>query len=164
VDAPYAWAGIYHRRLLDAGLLRFEEDLRTCEDRPWIWTLHLHADTFAVVGLHGVRYRRDSRTSLTQLSDERQFDFIPAFERIVRQVSDDPEAATLLPKALRTYCGVLCHHLAQNDRYSPALQHRLQAAIVASLGRLPVEPLQRTVAALDPERAATVENLLQRAA
>jgi glycosyltransferase involved in cell wall biosynthesis len=125
VDAPYAWAGIYDRRLLDAGLLRFEEDLRTCEDRPWIWTLHLQADTFAVVGLHGVRYRRDSRTSLTQLRDERQFDFIPAFERIVHQVSDDPEAATLLPKALRTYCAVLCHHLAQSDRYSPALQHRL---------------------------------------
>jgi hypothetical protein len=59
---------------------------------------------------------------------------------------------------------VLCHHLGQHDRYSPALQHRLQAAIVASLGRLPVEPLQRTVADLDPERAATVENLLQRAA
>ena len=164
VDAPYAWAGIYHRRLLDAGLLDFHEDLRTCEDRPWIWGLHLHAGTFAVVGLHGVLYRRDVSASLTQLGDERQFDFIPAFERIVQQVSDDPEAATLLPKALRSYCAVLCHHLRQRDRYSPALQHRLQGAIVASLGRLPVEPLQRTVAELDPERAATVENLLQRAA
>jgi glycosyltransferase involved in cell wall biosynthesis len=163
VDAPYAWAGIYHRRLLDEGLLDFHEDLRTCEDRPWIWGLHLHAGTFAVVGLHGVRHRRDVSASLTQLGDERQFDFIPAFERIVQLVSDDSEAATLLPKALRTYCAVLCHHLGQCDRYAPALQDRL-AAIVASLGRLPVEPLQRTAAELDPERATIVENLLQRAA
>jgi glycosyltransferase involved in cell wall biosynthesis len=164
VDAPYAWAGIYHRRLLDAGLLDFNENLRTCEDRPWIWGLHLHAATFAVVGLHGVRYRRDVSASLTQLSDERQFDFIPAFERIVQQVSDDSEATTLLPKALRSYCAVLCYHLSQRDRYSPALQEQLRAAIVASLGRLPVVPLRKTAAELDPERAAIVENLLQLAA
>jgi len=159
VDAPYAWAGIYDRRLLDAGLLYFDEDLRTCEDRPWIWRLHLSARTFAVVGLHGVRYRRDVSASLTQLGDERQFDFIPAFERIVRSVSADRDASILLPKALRSYCAVLCHHLNQRDRYPPALQRRLRAAIATSLGRLPVEPLQTTIAALDFERAATVENL-----
>ena len=93
---------------MDEGLLRFDEDLRTCEDRPWIWGLHLHARTFALVGLHGIRYRRDVSASLTQLADERQFDFIPAFERIVQQVSADRDAASLLPKALRSYCAVLC--------------------------------------------------------
>lgn len=43
VGAPYAWAATYDRRPVDAGLLGFDEDLRTCEDRPWIWRLHLHA-------------------------------------------------------------------------------------------------------------------------
>jgi len=164
VDAPYAWAGIYHRRLLEAGLLRFDEDLRTCEDRPWIWGLHLHAHTFAVVGLHGVRYRRDISASLTQLSDERQFDFIPAFERIIHQVSADPDASILLLKALRSYCAVICHHLSQRERYPLSLQYKLQNAIVASLRRLPLEPLQITIAALDVERAVTVEKLLLEAA
>jgi glycosyltransferase involved in cell wall biosynthesis len=160
VDAPYAWAGVYSRRLLDAGLLRFDEDLRTCEDRPWIWRLHLYASTFAVVGLHGVRYRRDVSASLTQLNDERQFDFIPAFERIVQQVADDRDAGTLLPKALRSYCAVLCHHLSQRDRYPLTLQNKLRTALVASLGRLPVEPLEATIAELDVERGAIVEDLL----
>ncbi len=164
VDAPYAWAGIYDRRLLDAGLLSFHEDLRTCEDRPWIWGLHLHARTFAVVGLHGVRYRRDVSASLTQLSDERQFDFIPAFERIVQQVDVDREAASLLPKALRSYCAVVCHHLSLRDRYPPELQHKLRAAVVTSLGQLPAEPLRATIAELDIDRAATVESLLLEAA
>jgi hypothetical protein len=54
---------------LDEGLLRFDEDLRTCEDRPWIWGLHLQARTFALVGLRGVRYRRNVSASLTQLAD-----------------------------------------------------------------------------------------------
>jgi glycosyltransferase involved in cell wall biosynthesis len=160
VDAPYAWAGIYNRRLLDAGLLRFDEDLRTCEDRPWIWGLHLHARSFAVVGLHGVRYRRDVPASLTQLGDERQFDFILAFERIVQHVSTDPEAAALLPKALRSYCAVLCHHLGQRDRYPPSIQHNLRSALVVSLARLPAELLQATIAGLDGERAAIVHSLI----
>jgi len=164
VDAPYAWAGIYHRRLLDAGLLRFDEDLRSCEDRPWIWGLHLQASTFAVVGLHGVRYRRDVSASLTQLGDERQFDFVPAFERILQRVSADRDAASLLPKAVRTYCAVACYHLSQRDRYPLALQHKLRAQIVASLAQLPAEPLHTTIAELDVERAATAESLLLEAA
>lgn len=164
VDAPYAWAGIYDRRLLDAGLLEFDEDLRTCEDRPWIWGLHLHARTFAVVGLHGVRYRRDVSASLTQLSDERQFDFIPAFERIVERVCDDRDAAVLLQKALRSYCAVVCHHLSLRDRYPLALQDKLRAGIAASLRRLPAEPLRATIAELDVQRASTVEKLLLDAA
>lgn len=40
VDYAYAWAGMYHRRLLDRGLLHFTHGLRTAEDRPWIWRLH----------------------------------------------------------------------------------------------------------------------------
>ena len=43
VDYAYAWAGIYHRRLLDDGLLHFRHGLRTAEDRPWIWRLHREA-------------------------------------------------------------------------------------------------------------------------
>ena len=159
VDAPYAWAGIYHRQLLDAGLLYFDEDLRTCEDRPWIWRLHLYAGTFALVGLHGVRYRRDVSSSLTRLDDERQFDFIPAFERIIRSVATDRAASTLMPKALESYCAVLCHHVNQRDRYPPELQRKLGASITASLARLPHGELQTAIAALDVERAATVENL-----
>jgi glycosyltransferase involved in cell wall biosynthesis len=160
VDSPYAWAGIYDRSLLDAGLLYFDENLRTCEDRPWIWRLHLRASTFAVVGLHGVRYRRDVSASLTQRCDEQQLDFIPAFEQIVQQVSADRDAATFLPKALRSYCAVLCHHLDRRERYSTAIRRRLRASCAASLRRLPPEPLRAAVADLDPERAASVRSLL----
>jgi glycosyltransferase involved in cell wall biosynthesis len=108
VDAPYAWAGIYHRRLVDSGLLHFREDLRTCEDRPWIWRLHLQAQSFAVVGLLGIYYRRDVATSLTRLADERQFDFITAFDQIIAQVQEDREVDILLPKAIRSYCAITC--------------------------------------------------------
>ena len=163
VESPHAWAGIYDRRLLDAGLLHFDEDLRTCEDRPWIWQMHLSASTFAVVGLRGVRYRRDVSESLTQLGDERQLDFIPAFERIVELVSADPDAATLLPKALGAYLAVLCHHLRQRDRYPAVLQRKLRVESGASLRRLPRESLKATVTDLDSERAASVMQLLRAA-
>jgi glycosyltransferase involved in cell wall biosynthesis len=160
VDAPYAWAGAYHRRLLEAGLLDFDEDLRTCEDRPWIWRLHLRAESFAVVGLHGVRYRREVTDSLTQLGDERQFAFIPAFERIVAMVGADRDAATLLPKAVRSYCAIVCHHLSQVERYPWPLRRRLRSLTAHSLAALPEAEIAATINSFDPLRARTITRLL----
>jgi hypothetical protein len=75
-------------------------------------------------------------------------------------VCADLEAATFLPKALRSYCAVLCHHLGQRERYSPAMQRKLRASCAASLRRLPQEPVRAAVAGLDAERAASVKSLL----
>ena len=161
VDAPYAWAGAYHRRLVDAGLVSFDEDLRTCEDRPWIWRLHLHAESFAVLGLRGVRYRREVTESLTQLNDERQFDFIPAFERIIAMVRADHDAAGLLPKAVESYCAIVCHHLTQLDRYPRPLRRRLRSLSARSLVGLPTAEVSSAIARLDPIRAGTITRLLE---
>lgn len=60
VDYAFAWAGLYHRELLDRGLLHFTDGLRTAEDRPWIWRLHREAESFAVLGTLGHFYRRGS--------------------------------------------------------------------------------------------------------
>jgi glycosyltransferase involved in cell wall biosynthesis len=116
VDAPWAWAGIYHRRLADDGLLRFSERLRTAEDRPWIWRLHLHARSFAVVGMIGIFYRQGVANSLTQVGDERQLDFIDAFEQIFAELAGDHEGAKFMPKAVRAYCSIINHHLSRRDR------------------------------------------------
>ncbi len=159
VDTPHAWAGVYHRRLLDQGLLWFDEDLRTCEDRPWLWRLHLSGGTFAAVGLRGVRYRREVGSSLTQVRDERQLDFIPAFERIVAQLAQHPQGPSHLAKALRSYCAIICWQLDQADRYPCDLGAQLRRRVRASLTRLPAGPLDQTLALLDPERAATVTAL-----
>ncbi len=160
VDSPHAWSGAFDRRLLEDGLLWFDQDLRTCEDRPWIWKLHLEARSFAVVGLRGVRYRRDVAGSLTRIGDERQLDFIPAFERLIGAVLADRDADLFLPKALRTYLAVLCNHLDQLDRYPAHLAERLQRASARSVMGLPGEPLRAALRDLDPERRATVRALL----
>ena len=72
-------------------MLRFAEQLRTAEDRLWIWRMHLQVPTFAVVGMIGVFYRRGVSTSLSQVGDERQLDFIDAFEQIFAELADDPD-------------------------------------------------------------------------
>lgn len=161
VDAAYAWAGIYSRRLADCGLLHFDQRLRTCEDRPWIWRLHLQAPTFAVVGLLGVFYRRNVATSLTQLADERQFDFLVAFDSIVARVLADPEADLLLPKALRSYCAIMHHQLSRRDRYPPDLANQLALRSGAALRRLPAEPLRQVLAGMGPPRGPELAALLE---
>ncbi|MEV5506486.1 glycosyltransferase family 2 protein [Streptomyces orinoci] len=162
VDYPYAWAGIYHRRLLDQGLLHFPDGLRTAEDRPWIWRLHRRARSFAVAGLPGVFYRRGVASSLTQIGDVRQLDFIRAFDQVIEETAQDPEARELLPKAVRTYCAIISHHLGGIERFEPAVARTLRSMSAAAIKRLPPELLRDALNSMDDDRAARLRRLRRR--
>ncbi|MEV4949138.1 glycosyltransferase family 2 protein [Streptomyces sp. NPDC053755] len=162
VDYPYAWAGLYDRRLLDRGLLRFTPGLRTAEDRPWIWRLHREADSFAAVSTLGIFYRRGVSTSLTQVGDIRQLDFIRAFDQVIDETMDDHEAGLLLPKAVRTYCALISYHLGNTGRYEPAVARELRAMSAAALRRMPRDVLHEALGSMDAQRAAVLRRLLRR--
>lgn len=162
VDYPFAWAGMYHRRLLDRGLLHFTDGLRTAEDRPWIWRLHREARSFAAVGLPGVFYRRGVSTSLTQIGDERQLDFIRAFDQVVEDTAGDRESGLLLPKAVRTYCAIIAHHIGSIERFEPAVARKLRSMSAAALGRMPQDVLDQALSSMDAERSALLRRLRRR--
>lgn len=119
VDYPYPVAGIYDRRMVDAGIMQFPEQLITAEDRVWTWQHYLNARSFAVVDSGGYCYRRGVATSLTQIFDERQLQFTEAYALIFAMLEDDPEGKVFFPKAVRTWLAMLHHH---SDRYSKALK------------------------------------------
>ncbi|MEV8064526.1 glycosyltransferase family 2 protein [Streptomyces sp. NPDC085995] len=162
VDYPYAWAGIYHRRLVDRGLLHFTDGLRTAEDRPWIWRLHRRAESFAVVGLLGVHYRRGVASSLTQIGDVRQLDFIRAFDQVVAETAEDRDADRLLPKAVRTYCAIISHHLGTIERFEPAVARKLKALSATALRRMPQDVLDAALDSMDVQRASRLRRLRRR--
>jgi glycosyltransferase involved in cell wall biosynthesis len=162
VDYAYAWAGIYHRRLLDDGLLHFTDGLRTAEDRPWIWRLHREARSFAVVGLLGVFYRRGVASSLTQIGDVRQLDFIRAFDQVVEETARDPDSDRLLPKAVRTYCAIISHHLNNSERFEAPVARKLRAMSAAALKRMPKDVLAEALDEMDYERAGRLRWLRRR--
>lgn len=162
VDYAYAWAGVYHRRLVDKGLLHFTDGLRTAEDRPWIWKLHREAESFATVGLLGVFYRRGVASSLTQIGDVRQLDFIRAFDQVIEETAGDPDADKLLPKAVRTYCAIMAHHLGAIERFEPAVARKLRSLSSAALKRMPQDLLTEVMDSMDPQRASRLRRLRRR--
>ena len=162
VDYPYAWAGLYHRRLLDRGLLHFTDGLRTAEDRPWIWRLHREAESFAAVSTLGVFYRRGVATSLTQIADLRQLDFIRAFDQVIDETVNDPDADRLLPKAVRTYCAIIAHHNAAIGRFEPAVAKKLRTMSAAALKRMPQDILKEALNSMDADRAVLLRKLRRR--
>ncbi|AUA13213.1 MULTISPECIES: glycosyltransferase family 2 protein [Streptomyces] len=164
VDYPYAWAGMYHRRLLDQGLLHFTHGLRTAEDRPWIWRLHREAASFAVLGLHGVFYRRGVSSSLTQIGDVRQLDFIRAFDQVIEETARDRDADALLPKAVRTYCAIISHHLGNIERFEPQVARKLRSMSAAAMKRMPQDVLKDALDSMDYERAARLRRVKRRSA
>lgn len=164
VDHAYAWAGIYHRRLVDAGLLHFTDGLRTAEDRPWIWKLHREAESFAAVSLLGVYYRRGVASSLTQIGDVRQLDFLRAFDQVIAETAADPDAEALLPKAVRTYCAIISHHLASIEKFEPAVARKLKSLSAAALRRMPQDVLDEALDSMDVRRATKLRRLRRRPA
>lgn len=159
VDYPYAWAGMYHRRLLERGVLHFTDGLRTAEDRPWIWRLHREAESFAAVGLPGIFYRRGVSTSLTQIGDERQLDFIRAFDQVLADVAADRESGLLLPKAVRTYCAIIAHHFGSTERFEPAVAKKLRSMSAAAMGRMPQDVLDQVLDSMDIERSTLLRRV-----
>ncbi|MEU9289641.1 glycosyltransferase family 2 protein [Streptomyces sp. NPDC048275] len=162
VDYAYAWAGVYHRRLLDRGLLHFTDGLRTAEDRPWIWKLHREAESFAVVNLLGVFYRRGVASSLTQIGDVRQLDFIRAFDQVVEETAKDADTDRLLPKAVRTYCAIIAHHLSEIDKFEPDVAKRLRVMSSAAIKRMPQDALGDVLDTMDLTRASKLRRLRRR--
>ncbi|MEE1741897.1 glycosyltransferase family 2 protein [Streptomyces sp. BE147] len=162
VDYPYAWAGLYHRRLLDRGLLHFTDGLRTAEDRPWIWRLHRSAESFAVLGMLGIFYRRGVASSLTQIGDVRQLDFIRSFDQVVRETAEDRDAEVLLPKAVRTYCAIISHHMSSIERFEPPVARTLKSLSAAALKRMPQPVLDDALDSMDVQRATLLRRLRRR--
>ncbi|MFF0446949.1 glycosyltransferase family 2 protein [Streptomyces sp. NPDC004609] len=162
VDYPFPCAGLYHRRLVDRGLLHFQEELRTAEDRLWIWRLHRKAESFAAISELGIFYRRGIPTSLTQVGDGRQLDFAVAYDLILKETAEDPDAAQLLPKVVRTYCAMISHHLARVENLEPAVARKLRSTSAAALKRMPQDVLREVLAGMDSERATRLRRLRRR--
>ena len=105
VDAPNAWAGIYHRRLADDGTLRFDErspdgggpavDLAAASAgyRPSPWSAWSASST---AGGWRARCRRWATTD--------SCDFIDAFAAVFAELAADPDGTRFRPKAVRGYC------------------------------------------------------------
>lgn len=161
VDYPYAWAGIFHRRLLDDGLASFPPGLFTAEDRPWIWRLHLQASSFAVVDAPHLLYRRGVTTSLTQVRDRRQLDFSRALSQVVDLVRDDADAERFLPKVVWTTLALSSHHLVRARRMSPALRGEMRTHVREVLARLPSDEVEVALARFDGPRRRVLARTLR---
>ncbi|MFG2868801.1 glycosyltransferase family 2 protein [Streptomyces sp. NPDC048338] len=159
VDYPFVPFGIYSGRLFADGASRFETKLRTAEDRLWIWRLHLTTTSYAALSLHGAFYRRGVTTSLTQITDNRQLDFIPSYDLLLEDVSADAEADRFLPKAVRTYCAMIAFHMGKADQYEPAVARRLRHDVTDALRRMPQRVLDETLAGMDSARGTLLSSL-----
>lgn len=161
VDYPYAWAGMFHRRVLDRGLAHFDAGLFTAEDRPWIWRLHLRAESFAVVEAPAILYRRGVATSLTQVLDRRQLDFLPAFDEAIRVVEEDGEAERFLPKIATTTMSVCAYHLFRARAMSPTDRTTLRRGIRDLLRALPADQIDSALTRLSDRRRRVLARLVR---
>ncbi|MGL3807442.1 glycosyltransferase family 2 protein [Paeniglutamicibacter sp. R2-26] len=159
IDYAFVWAGMYRASALAQAAPAFDEDLRTCEDRHWLWQLALRTSSYAVLNAPGVFYRRGLPGSLTQVFDERQLDFLPAYAGIIGLVLGDEGHAPHRAKALRQFLAIACHHLKRSVDGTPELRAQLREGIGQQLAALPPALLEVSLEQLDPARREMLAGL-----
>lgn len=162
VDYPFAWAGLFHRSVLDDGLAHFPDGLFTAEDRPWIWRLHLRAESFAVVDAPQLLYRRGRPDSLSRTLDRRQLDFCRAMTEVIEQVVQDRDAERLLPKAVHTVMALSAHHLVRSRQMARSDRIALRSGVGDLLAGLPGDAVREAVDGLSGSRRRVLARLVRR--
>lgn len=160
VDHPTVAAGLYRRELWECGLLRFDEDLPSAEDRHLMWRLHLAADSFAVLGSPGVCYRRGVGGSLTQADDGRRLGYLVAYQRIWTMVEHDPDAPALAAKLVQTVLALTAQHLSRAEGLSAETRTRMVSGAAELLARFPAEVCRPLVTGLDGARRDVLSGVL----
>ncbi|EMY33768.1 glycosyl transferase family 2 [Arthrobacter crystallopoietes BAB-32] len=164
VDYCFPPFGIFDGGLKDAGMLHFLDGRHTAEDRPWVWRLHLKAESYAVSRQLGAFYRRGVASSLTQVFDRRQLDFLPCFSEVFRLVAEDPEAERFWAKAARQFLAIACHQLGRSTEMDKAYRSELHSGIAGVLNSLPADVSAEALATLDSKRRQLLKPVLRSAA
>ncbi len=97
--------------------------------------------------------------SLTQIGDVRQLDFIRSFDQVLAETAEDPRADEFLPKAVRTYCAIISHHLTNIDRFEPHVARRLRVMSAAAMKRMPDDLLTEALDSMDLDRSLRLRRL-----
>ena len=159
VDFAHAWSGVYHRDLAHDGTVFYPPQLRTAEDRPAIWTLHLTVPKFTIARTVGVHYRQAVPGSLTQTGDVRQLAVTESMRQVGEIVAADPQAQRFRAKVLRTWTGLFAWHWAHRDRFTPALRARFVAEAGALLDTVAPQELDAVIRAMPESRRQAVQAL-----
>ena len=164
VDFPECWTGIYSRSMAERGLLDFDPELRTCEDRPWTWRHHLEADSFAVVDTAGLCYRKGSSTSLTAVFDERQLDFIPAFRSIFAMLEATPDLRRFEQKAVRNFLSILYFQIVnRGSSMTRAVREMLNLGAVNTLKSVGGDVIDLALTNFGDRRLPVIDPIVRRA-
>jgi hypothetical protein len=156
VDHAWVPAGMYHRRLVDEGLMHFPEQLRTAEDRPWVWNLHLNARSYAVVDAPGFVYRVGVPDSLTASLGAKRLDYIPAIDVIREMVRADAECERFMPKVIQWSFALTEHHMKSSAQMEPEVRKRMRELVQALIARFPADQVREVIAGLSGERRAAL--------
>lgn len=69
-----------------------------------------------------------------------------------------------MPKAVRTYCAVISHHIGSMGKFEPPVARSLKSLASAALRNMPGRVLDDVLDSMDTERATVLRRLRRRPA
>jgi glycosyltransferase involved in cell wall biosynthesis len=158
VDYHPPWAGIYHRRLVERGLLNFPSELSPAEDRPWIWRLHLEAEACAVTSLAGYFRNPHSEMSWAKKPDGRELHYLTVFKHIMNLVAN--RSTPIKEKALSGFLTAINTRLESENEFPRATRRLHRQEVRAQLGAINPILLTGVLSSLGAERKHRISRCL----
>ncbi len=160
VDYRAPWAGIYHRRLADRGLLDFPGGLSPTEDRPWTWQLHLEAKSCAVATLAGYFRSQRSPSAWTGADDHNKFHYLTAFNQVLELVADQP--MPIREKAVRGLLAAIGNQLESEENVTPVARRQHRHKVFALLESVDSTIVSRSLSQMSSERQKLISRCQKR--
>jgi hypothetical protein len=157
VDQPHAWAGLYATDFLRREAMDFLP-LRTAEDRKFVWQRQLLGRSCLVASEHRIFYRRGAASSLTQIGDERQLDFIPAMAEMMAFVLG-VGIEDFYHKAARQTLSIVHFHIEKKARLDSRLHDRLCGDCRTLIKLIPPDILATALKGIDAKRRSSLKEL-----
>jgi glycosyltransferase involved in cell wall biosynthesis len=162
VDYPYAPAGIMRASFVHERDLRFPDGLRTAEDRPWIWRLHVEGRRYQCISQSGYFYRQESANTLTKIGDVRQLEFFNALAAVISYLDSVAAADLLRAKAYRQFLSILASQYQRRSRLEPEVQKELRRRARGCADSFDQRILELAVDGLDSYRIGLLSDLTGR--
>lgn len=162
VDYPYAPTGVMRTAFARERDVCFPDGLRTAEDRPWIWKLHIEGRRYQCITQSGYFYRQESAAALTQIGDMRQLEFFRAMDTAISYLEKTGVEDLLLAKAYRQLLSILASQYQRRSRLEPHVQKELRRRALGCAARFDERILELAVDGLDSYRIGLLSDLTGR--
>lgn len=161
LDYPYAGTGLIRTDVLNKLDIRFQENLRSAEDRLFFLRLFYEASSYCVTTENGYFYRKEATNTLTTNGSLSQLDIFKAIKAMLGYCQQNVGEYQIQAKVTEMSLALIDFHAKNRSRLTKEVDARFDVEIKSIWTFFDPNTLQRVLNTSPPSRKRTLKRLLR---